>query len=86
MGLVNGVAAGFINSSLTAAQIARVQQMARDGDLKILYVAPERLASPEFQGFLRGVDLSLFAIDEAHCISEWGETTAGSFPRKTPWS
>jgi len=68
----HGIAAGFINSSLTAAQIARVQQMARDGAFKILYVAPERLASPEFQDFLRGVDLSLFAIDEAHCISEWG--------------
>ena len=68
----HGIAAGFINSSLTDAQIARVQQMTRDGALKILYVAPERLALPGFREFLGSIDLSLFAIDEAHCISEWG--------------
>jgi len=68
----HGIASGFINSSLTASQIVRVQQMARDGAIKILYVAPERLALPGFKDFLGSVDVSLFAIDEAHCISEWG--------------
>ncbi|MEE3003994.1 MAG: ATP-dependent DNA helicase RecQ, partial [Chloroflexota bacterium] len=70
--LAHGIAAGFINSSLTASQINRVQQMTRDGAFKILYVAPERLALPGFKDFLDSVDVSLFAIDEAHCISEWG--------------
>ena len=68
----HGIAAGFINSSLSDTQIARVQQMTLDGALEILYVAPERLALPEFREFLRNINLSLFAIDEAHCISEWG--------------
>jgi ATP-dependent DNA helicase RecQ len=70
--LAHGIAAGFINSSLTAAQVSRVQEMTRDGAFKILYVAPERLALPGFKAFLGSVDVSLFAIDEAHCISEWG--------------
>ena len=68
----NGIPARFINSSLPAAEIEQVQQQARQGRVKILYVAPERLAFDGFRHFLRGLDLSLIAIDEAHCISEWG--------------
>ncbi|PKB83322.1 MAG: DNA helicase RecQ [SAR202 cluster bacterium Io17-Chloro-G9] len=68
----NGIAASFINSTLTAAEIAAVQEQARSGALKLLYAAPERLALPEFRNFLSSLELSLIAVDEAHCISEWG--------------
>ena len=68
----NGIAARFINSSLPASEIEHVQAQVRRGQVKILYVAPERLALPGFRRFLHSLDLSLIAIDEAHCISEWG--------------
>ena len=68
----NGIAARFINSSLPASEIEQVQAQVRRGQVKILYVAPERLVLPGFRRFLDSVDLSLIAIDEAHCISEWG--------------
>ena len=68
----NGIAAEFINSTLTYAEIMRVQTQARQSSLKILYLAPERLALPDFQGFLSTLKVSLVAVDEAHCISEWG--------------
>ncbi len=68
----NGISARFINSSLTASEIELAQAQASRGRVKILYVAPERLAVSGFRRFLQGVDLSLIAVDEAHCISEWG--------------
>ena len=68
----NGIAAEFINSSLPPGDIARVQAQAAGGLLKILYLAPERLALSRVRSFLRTIDVSLIAIDEAHCISEWG--------------
>ncbi len=68
----NGVAAEFINSSLNFAEILTIEDEARAGRLNILYVAPERLALPGFREFLRSLKVSLIAIDEAHCISEWG--------------
>ena len=68
----NDVAAEFLNSSLTTAEAAAVRSQAVRGALKLLYIAPERLANPRFDDFLRAVKISLIAIDEAHCISEWG--------------
>ena len=68
----NGVAAGFVNSSMSAPEAERALERARRGEVKLLYAAPERLALPGFRRFLHSVNLSLIAIDEAHCISEWG--------------
>ncbi|MCK5332478.1 DNA helicase RecQ [Candidatus Parcubacteria bacterium] len=68
----NGVSAEFINSSLLPAQIGQIQEKIISGKTKILYIAPERLASPDFVSFLKKVDVKLIAIDEAHCISQWG--------------
>ncbi len=70
--LANGIPATFINSTLEYPEIEEVQKKVIDGKIKILYVAPERLALSAFQNFLRDVKVSLIAIDEAHCISEWG--------------
>ncbi|MEW6659981.1 MAG: DNA helicase RecQ [Thermodesulfobacteriota bacterium] len=68
----NGVAAAFINSTLTRGEIVKIQTDAHQGKIKILYAAPERLILPEFQLFLQKIKVSLLAIDESHCISEWG--------------
>ncbi|OGL94791.1 ATP-dependent DNA helicase RecQ [Candidatus Uhrbacteria bacterium RIFOXYB12_FULL_58_10] len=70
--VANGIAAAFLNSSLTDDEMDSVRFRALSGELKILYVAPERLASYGFQDFLRQLRVSLIAVDEAHCISEWG--------------
>ena len=68
----NGIAAEFINSTLSPPEVSRVASRAKEGQLRILYVAPERLALPAFRDFLRTLRVELIAIDEAHCISEWG--------------
>ena len=68
----NGVSAAFLNSTLTADEADAVETRALSGELKILYVAPERLAAPGFQHLLGRLRVSFIAIDEAHCISEWG--------------
>src|SRR3989344_9301474 len=68
----NGIAADLINSTLSPVEIAGVMERAQQGELKMLYIAPERLSAYGFVDFLPGLKISLIAIDEAHCISEWG--------------
>ncbi len=68
----NGIAAAFLNSTLSPQEVATVEHMAENGQLKLLYLAPERLAFPQTIAFLQSLPVDLFAIDEAHCISEWG--------------
>lgn len=69
---LNGVAASFLNSSLSAKDATEVMRSLRAGELKLLYVAPERAMMPEFLRDIEQIPLSLVAIDEAHCVSQWG--------------
>jgi len=68
----NGISAAYINSSLSTAEISEIKYKVMNNGVKILYIAPERLAMNEFRDFLNNIIIDLVAVDEAHCISEWG--------------
>jgi ATP-dependent DNA helicase RecQ len=66
------IKAAAINSTMSFDEVNQARQQVRNGEVDLLYVAPERLMMPEFLAFLEGCNIALFAIDEAHCVSEWG--------------
>ncbi len=67
-----GIPAEFVNSSQSGSQQSDIERRCRMGNIKILYISPEKLLSPNYLDFIRNINVSLFAIDESHCVSFWG--------------